>query len=475
MDHHSSSTHADRTLNVPLLAVMTIVILYGIENAASMAQIGWGSITAYVTAALFILIPIGVISAELASGWPHDGGLYLWVREAFGPKFGFFALFQQWVAWVFTIPTVFTFVAVTATYAFDSSLQDNQIYAGLTVVGITVIATGLNFFGVRKSGIVSVLSIVFLAVIPTVTILTLAIRAVIQGQVQGNFETSDLWLFGDSSAFKWIIAGVNSFLGLEMSAYFLKRLRDPQRQYPLVLILAGILTFTFLTLLTLAVFLLSPSGSVSLTAGIMETITALFDAQNISYLVPVLAALIALGGLLKSSTIVIGPAVGLLASARHGHLPSRLARVNKHGAPVAILVMQGVIILIATLAFVVLKNVQTTFFLLLILSVIPYMIAYLFMFAAAVRLRYTQPDVPRSFRVPGGKIGIWIISIIGVAACILVLVDGLSPRSLPSDGRGLTVVLIPIITIILCIAPFVIDRRNSRTDPIDPEFIDEEP
>jgi amino acid transporter len=253
-----------------------------------------------------------------------------------------------------------------------------------------------------------------------------------------------------------------------MSAYFLRRLSNPQKKYPLVLIIAGTLAFVFLTLLTLAVFMVTPAGSVSLTAGIMETITTLFELHNLAYLVPIVAAMIAFGGLLKSSTVVIGPATGLLASARYGHLPAQLAKVNKRGAPVAVLVVQGIIVLVATLAFVLFKSVQTTFFLLLVLSVIPYMIAYLCMFAAAIRLRYKQPQVKRDFRVPGGRIGIWVVCVLGSVASIAVLIDGAVPEAIPPDQRATAAVLVGVVTIVGCIVPFLIDRKKP------PKALDEE-
>ncbi|MFT6563752.1 MAG: amino acid transporter [Actinomycetes bacterium] len=459
----------ERSLTVFLLSMMTLVILYGIENAATMAQIGWGLITAYLLAAIFILLPVGLVSAELGSGSPpHDGGLYFWVREAFGPRIAFFALFQQWIAWVFTIPTVFTFVAVSATYIFNPNLQDNQVYTALVVIAITVIATGLNLFGVRKSGIVSVLSIIFLVIIPTVVILALAINFIARGGAHTEFSASELWIFDNSAALGWMIAGINSFLGLEMSAYFLKRLRDPQKQFPLVLIIAGTLAFVFLTLLTLAVFLVTPAGSVSLTAGIMETITTLFESQNLAFLVPIIAAIIAIGGLLKSSTVVLGPATGLFASAQYGHLPAKLTKVNKRGAPVSLLVVQGIIVLFATLAFVVFKSVETTFFLLLTLSVIPYMLAYFCMFAAAIRLRYKQPQVRQDFRVPGGKVGIWVVCGLGFVASLAVLIEGAVPQALAPDQKVKGAVAVWVVMIVVCIAPFLIDR-NKPSKALDEE------
>ncbi len=462
---HPAQQQKKRSLSVFVLSMMTIVILYGIENAAVMSRFGWGLITVYALAAILILLPVGLVSAELASAFPQDGGLYLWIREAFGPRVAFFALFQQWIAWVFTIPTVFTFVAVTATYAFNPGLQENSAYAAVAVIAITVVATSLNFFGVRKSGMVSVISVIFLALIPTVIILVLAASSIASGYVQPpDFSARDLWIFNNPESLGWLIAGVNAFVGIEISAYFLKQLRNPQRQYPIVLVAAGTLTFVFLTLLTLAIFILSPTSSVSLTAGIMETITALFNSHNLPYLIPIIAAMIAFGGLLKSSTIVLGPAVGLLESARYGHLPARLTRVNKNGAPVTILVFQGIIVLVATFVFI-MFDVGTAFFLLLVVSVIPYMLAYILMFAAAIKLRYTRPDVKRDFRVPGGKIGIWVVGVIGSVACLGVIYEGSVPLpSVPADQRVLATVLVGVVTIIVCIAPFVIDRHKSSDE-----------
>jgi amino acid transporter len=148
-----------------------------------------------------------------------------------------------------------------------------------------------------------------------------------------------------------------------------------------------------------------------------------------------------------------------LASARYGHLPAELSRVNKHGAPVYVLIVQGIIVIVSSLDFVVFQDVQTTFFVLLVISVIPYMFAYLCMYAAALRLRYTQPDVKRDFRVPGGKIGIWVVGLVGSAACIAVLVQGVIPEEVPQGQKTMAAVLVVVVTILACVAPFLIDRK----------------
>jgi hypothetical protein len=60
------------------------------------AEYGLVSIFYYVFAAVFFLIPVSLVAAELATGWPQKGGVFRWVGEAFGPRWGFVAIFLQW-------------------------------------------------------------------------------------------------------------------------------------------------------------------------------------------------------------------------------------------------------------------------------------------------------------------------------------------------------------------------------------------
>jgi len=52
------------------------------------------------------------------------------------------------------------------------------------------------------------------------------------------------------------------------------------------------------------------------------------------------------------------------------------------------------------------------------------------MFAAAIKLRYTEPDRPRPYQIPGGKIGIWLLALTGLLCCIFAIVIGFIP---PND------------------------------------------
>ncbi|HME25280.1 MAG TPA: amino acid permease, partial [Acetobacteraceae bacterium] len=86
-----------RKLGVFTLAMMNFTAVVSLRGLPAEAEYGLGSIFYYVFAAVFFLIPVSLVAAELATGWPQKGGVFRWVGEAFGPRWGFVAIFLQWV------------------------------------------------------------------------------------------------------------------------------------------------------------------------------------------------------------------------------------------------------------------------------------------------------------------------------------------------------------------------------------------
>ena len=123
-----------------------------------------------------------------------------------------------------------------------------------------------------------------------------------------------------------------------------------------------------------------------------------------------MAALVGLGTLALISTWLLGPAKGLYASERSGDLPPELHYVNKRHVPVAILVAQGIMGSLFALVFLFVPSINTSYWMLSALTTQILVLMYILVFAAALRLRYTEPDTPRPYKVPGGKVGIWLIA-----------------------------------------------------------------
>ena len=123
--------------------------------------------------------------------------------------------------------------------------------------------------------------------------------------------------------------------------------------------------------------------------------------------------------------------------AKEGYLPKSWQRTNEHGMPTRILVVQSGFSCLLSLAILYMPTVSSAFMLMSALAAQLYLIMYLLMFAAAIRLRYTRPDVERGYTIPGGKAGIWLVCGIAICTCIFVTVFGFIPPDAVSKNGAM--------------------------------------
>ena len=141
-----------------------------------------------------------------------------------------------------------------------------------------------------------------------------------------------------------------------------------------------------------------------------------------------IAVLIAVGSIGKITTWVLGPVRGLGRAAREGLLPPILQKHNKAGVPVSMLILQAVFVSIWGVIFVLLPGgVNSAFWMLLALTTTVYIVMYILMYLAAIKLRYSQPNVKRAFKIIGGHVGMWIISGWGIVSMLIIFVLALFP------------------------------------------------
>ena len=101
-----------------------------------MAQYGLSSVFFILLPALLFFLPTALGSAELATGWPEKGGIFIWVKEAFGERFGFLSVWLLWISNVVWYPTILSFIAVAFSYVFDPALAESTTYNFITIITI---------------------------------------------------------------------------------------------------------------------------------------------------------------------------------------------------------------------------------------------------------------------------------------------------------------------------------------------------
>ncbi|MFD3651782.1 amino acid permease, partial [Streptomyces cyaneofuscatus] len=133
--NHPLAPHNPATafLGVGQLALLTLVVVASLRSLPAMAVFGLGSITLYLIPAIFFLIPTALVAAELATGW--KGGVYIWVREALGNRWGFTAVWLQWIQNVVWYPTQLSFIAAALAFVFfDPSLSNSGFFTAVVIL-----------------------------------------------------------------------------------------------------------------------------------------------------------------------------------------------------------------------------------------------------------------------------------------------------------------------------------------------------
>ncbi len=390
-----------KVLSVFSLVMINIIAVDSLRTLPLSAKLGYSLIFYYLVAALIFFIPVALVAAELATAYPHTGGIYVWVREAFGKRVAFLTIWLQWIYNVVWYPTMMAFIAATLSYLIAPELANNKIYLLTTVVSLFWLFTLLNCFGMKLSSLISILGASLGTLLPMLLIITLAILWLIQGKPLATPYHSwlpDFTSLGNFSLFAIVLFGL---IGMEMSAVHAEEVKDPQRDYPRALFYSTLLIISTLSLGSLAIVIVVPQNTLSVVSGLIDAYDVFFKTYNLAWLTQVIASLIILGGLSGVSAWILGPAKGLLVAARDGSLPSRYTALNRHGAPWMILITQAIIVTLLSGVFILLDSINAAYWMLSDLSAQMALMVYIIMFAAAIKLRYSKPNQPGSYKIPG--------------------------------------------------------------------------
>ncbi|QVL57747.1 MAG: amino acid permease [Simkaniaceae bacterium] len=447
-------------LSVFLLAMMNVAVIMSLRGLPLMAEEGLSLLFYLAFSAIVFLIPTSLVSAELATGWPEGGGVYRWVKEAFGDHAGFTAIWLQWIQNVIWYPTILAFAAGALSYLFlDPTLAASKLFNVAVILIVYWGATLINFRGVVASGLLSSLGVICGTIFPGILIIALGVTWFIMGKPLAFITTSETFFpsFSDFKSISFLAGVVLLFAGMEVSAVHANEVKDPKKDYPKAIFLAVLIILVIFTFGSLAIAAVLPPDKISLTAGLMQGFKELLDLFSMTWLLPVMGLLIAFGAIGGVAAWIVGPSKGLFATAKAGDIPPLLETKNKNNVPTHILIIQGIIVTILSLVFLLMPTVSTAFFLLTALTAILYLIMYMMLYAAAIRLRYSQPDVKRAYKVPGGNFGMWLVSGLGILGAAFAITVGFFPPKQLTIGNPLFYVLFLIGGIIVFVgAPILI-------------------
>ncbi len=459
-DRRRSGTSGKGAIGWVSLAMINLAIIYSVRGLPLMAEEGFRAISFMAISAVFFLIPISLVTAELSSTWPPkgDGGVYIWVNEALGKRWAFLAIWLQWSENVIWFPTVLSFVAATLAYAFSPELASNKVYTLVVVLVVYWGGTFANLHGMKTSAWISTLGVAS-TLITTGLIVFLGFRWILAGDgSQIHFSLDSLIPdFTHMDSFVFLAGALVIVSGIEVSAAHASQVKNPKRSFPKAIFLSVFVSIAAIILGALAIAFVVPQKEISLVAGLMEAFDTFFAAHHLDWLVPTVALLIVVGSLGEVAAWIIGPSKGLLVSARHGLLPPVLQRKIHGDVPVNILFLQALVVTGLVFVFLLMPTVSSAYWILTALTAQLYLIMYLLMFVSALVLRYKRPEIHRPYRIPWGNFGIWLAVTLGLVGGLFTLFIGFFPPSQLKTGSLLFYESFLILGIlVMCGAAFAI-------------------
>jgi amino acid transporter len=404
---------------------------YGLEG--SVTSSGPGLTLIYILALPFFwAIPMALVAAELTTAMPVEGGFYRWVRAAFGEFWGFLA---GWWNWTSSFLLMSSYAVLFADYAsfYVPALIGWRHY--LVALAVTGLVAWVNVRGIRMVGAVSfVLTVMVL--LPVAAMCAIALP-------QWRHNPFVPWVAPGKSPLEVLGVGLALVLwgysGYEQTSSCAEEVSNPQRSFPLALALTvpvAVATYLLPTLLALAAL----GNWQEWNSRYYVDAARAIGGPAIGFAMFVSAAVCNLS--LLNATTLTGTRMPF-AMADDGYLPRRLASVHRtYGTPAAAIAVSA--LLCAVFAVEKLAEIISVYIWLRIAVTVLTVLA-------CWRLRRTRPDLPRSFRIPGGRAGLACV----VAAPLLmsfVSLFGSDPFALRWGPVALAIGL----------AAYPLVRRNAR-------------
>jgi glutamate:GABA antiporter len=405
-----------------------------VRNLPGASLFGSTLIFFFVFSAVVFLIPTALVAAELTANNGEKSGIYHWIRSAFGDKLAFLAIWLQWISNLVWFPTILSFIAGIIAYLFNPALAQNKFYLVSVILATFWALTFINMKGLKVSAKLTTYCTVFGMALPMLLIIVLAAIWVLSGHPSHLHFTSSNMLPSFSHIASWtsLTNIMTGFSGMELSAVHIKDIHNPQKTFPRALYISVWLILITMILGSLSIAIVLPKDQISVVNGVMQALTVFLQAYHMQWFMPVITLMLLGGSLGGIISWVISPAKGLLQAAQIGYLPDFLKKENEHGVASNLLITQALIVSLVCCGFFFLSSVSSSYWLLMALSTQLYIAMYVMMFIACLYLRFKSPSAKNSqtFKIPGGKWGIWSVCILGFIGCGITLFVGF----IPPDG-----------------------------------------
>ena len=470
-----------RTLTFFGFFAITASMVMTVYEYPSFASSGFHLVFFLIIGGILWFLPVALCAAEMATvkGW-ESGGIFAWVGNTLGRRWGFAALFFQWFQITVGFVTMAFFILAAFAYVVGwDALYKDPLVMFFGVAAIVWLLTLTQLGGTKYTARISKVGFVGGIIVPVLVLLAGLLIYFATGGMSQIAISPAAFVPDFSKADTLVIFAsfILAYMGVEASASHVNELKNPNRNYPLAMIILAVLTIALDALGGLAVATTLPASVLdgNLSFGVIEAFRAMYVEHigpAFSWIVFAVALLLALGVLAEISAWIVGPSRALLDTAHDGILPPSFKKVNKHGVSVRTVVVQAAIVtmwdavLCGSIALSGGSSSSVGYLTAIGLTVVIYLVGYVLFFLGYFVLVLRKKSLPRSFQLPGGTPFKVVVAGVGLVMTLATLVISFFPSSnLTAQANQVYQITLFVAFAVSVALPFVIYSQRHRWAP----------
>ena len=400
------------------LTLFSFCAIFGVEAIATSAAIGPSAIFWWLICIVGYFLPFGLISAELGSTYPEQGGIYIWIKRGLGKKWAARSIWYYWVALPLWVPAIYIAIAEIIGHMFFPNMGLwMQISMGIIMIWAAV---GVNLLPLRVSKWVPNFGTITRIVVIIGVLATAVIYFLKNGRFANEINLGNI-MPNLNAAIVFIPIIIYNLEGCELISAASGEMKNPARDIPKAVIFSAIAIAALYLITTFAVWVVIPISEINVASGMLQVFTITFSGHWMQQVITVVL------GFLISSTLFaeivtwnLGENRTVAEAANSGELPKILGKMNKNMAPIGASIVSGIISTVVIIIYgFIAKNAGELFWHVVSFSLIVGLFSYLMLFPSFIILRIKDGNTVRPYRVPGAN---WFAILLAVMAEMFILI-----------------------------------------------------
>ena len=440
-------------------AIMTVIcVVFVAEAAAPVAAIGNSQYFWWIFLLITFLLPYGLISSELGTTYEGDGGMYDWVSKAFGNKWGGRVSWYYWInfpLWMASLALMFPNVISLLTGT-EMGLVPSLLIE-LAFVWIIVL---ISFNSICDSAWI-LNGAAAIKILIAVTLGILGIYGAVTHGVANEYTLSSMLPKFDLNSLSYISVILFNCLGFEVVCTFAGDMENPKKQIPQSIIAGGLVIAAIYIFMAFGIGVAIPSDQISTSTGLVASVQILTGSTR-----GVIVIAVAIGFLPTLFGNMISWSLGVnnvaAYSAENGDMPGVFKiRSKKTNMPIGSAVMNGLVASLVLIIAPFMPN-EDLFWSFFALNLVMFLLSYLPVFPAFIKLRKTDADTERPFKVPGSPLFLKILASLPMILIVIALIFTAIPLSFDAETLSSKLPITIGAVIFIIIGEVIVNRKRDK-------------